>query len=396
MANQPCSDHSSGHDYNLWHILISTGFSSLADQIGQLTFVWSALKLGHHGLYVALVLGAYTVPLLLLMLVGGWVGDRWPRGTLIIASLALAVLAFVMSQIVLSAAVLMAGALTAGLADSFRTPVGQSIIAFAVPSHQLQSANQLRQIRFQLTRLAGPVLAGLLIAHFGVSGSFLSAFALYFIGGASLWGSRLEYHHKKRQTPGLHNGLNRIRQTPVLLWMMIFFGLSNLAWFGPLQATMPSMVRDVLHGGALAYGMVTAAFGGGLLTGSLVLGHLQFRNIPNAMFAFMTTSDVILACSAFTHALWELGLVLGVGGLVFAPAGILYNTFIQQRVGSDGLSQVFAVSSLFLQGLGPLSLAIVGGLSFISPPIILMSAGIAGTLADGSGWILIHSKKWGG
>src|SRR5207247_9960925 len=130
--------------------------------------------LGMHGSVseLGLVLAVGLVPNVVLVLVGGVAGDRWPRGRVMlwsdairaVSQGAIAVLMFTghaqLWQLVISSAVW-------GTAAAFFTPASTAVVPETVSPGRLQQANALLGLTRGVVGLGAPTLAGILVATVG-------------------------------------------------------------------------------------------------------------------------------------------------------------------------------------------------------------------------------------
>lgn len=169
--------------------------SMLGDQLTMLALPWLVLKLTGDTLALGLVIAIMSAPRALFILVGGALVDRHsPRRVLKLSKYANAVLLAMLTLLVLNNAptltlalgpalsvtlalngqvtlwLVYALALALGLAQAFSIPSGTSLLPRVIAQRQLEQANGMLMGMRQLTMLAGPLLAALLIALAGDSG----------------------------------------------------------------------------------------------------------------------------------------------------------------------------------------------------------------------------------
>jgi MFS family permease len=139
---------------------------------------WLILQLTDSAFYLGLVSALGTLPVLLLSLFGGAVADRIPkRKLLFITQTALALQAVTLGILAWTGVVqvwhVIVLAFLLGTTNAFDTPTRQSFIIELVGKNQLLNAIGLNSISFNLARILGPAIAGILIAWTGVAGCFL-------------------------------------------------------------------------------------------------------------------------------------------------------------------------------------------------------------------------------
>src|SRR6266702_3146029 len=186
------------------------------------------------------------------------------------------------------------------LAD--RLPTRQAFVVEMVGRHDLPNAIALNSSLFNLARILGPGLGGLIIAWVGVTPLFLMN-AISFIPvitGLAL--IRMSELHAQAKPPTLQadaprqNTLQSLREGLAYVWhtpsvLLIIAVLGTISLFGiNFNVVLPLFATDVLHAGPVGFGFLLSAFGAGLLLSALWLAWGNTR--PNmhrlliAAFAF--------------------------------------------------------------------------------------------------------------
>jgi MFS family permease len=239
---------------------------------------WLILELTHNsGTALGITTGLQFAPMLF-SLWGGAIADRYSKRNILMVTQALmGGLALLLGILALTGAVriwqvyLLAFAL--GLVTVVDNPTRQAFAVEMVGKDGMANAIALNSAVFNLARIAGPAVAGLVIGLFGTPSAFLINAASY---GAVIIGLRLmrpEELHRVPRAPRargqLREALTYVRARPNL-WMtliLIFF----VSTFGMnFQVTNALMSRGVFHTGASAFGLASAVFAAGALGGALV------------------------------------------------------------------------------------------------------------------------------
>ena len=162
-------------DYRL--LWMGTLFSSSGQWIQQVSIGWLTYQVTGSPFMLGAVNGMRSVPLLLLGPFGGVAADRMDRKRLMLTTQL-----FLMAVTAIFATIIFTGhahvwnitafALLTGVAWAFNMPVRQSIVPHLVPREDLMNAVALNSAGFNVTRIVGPSLAGLLIAAIGIAGNF--------------------------------------------------------------------------------------------------------------------------------------------------------------------------------------------------------------------------------
>ncbi len=159
-----------------------------------------------------------------------------------------------------------------GITDALSMPAFQSIVPTIVEHQQISRGLVLNSTQFNLSRLLGPALAGVLMASAGALACFALSAASYipFIGVA-LW--ILPRHRSKPSSFGVADkhrpfaGIQEIVTTSYLRGALLT-ALATSVLCGPLVTFSPVLVKAAFHGDAARFSMVVGAFGVGGLIGA--------------------------------------------------------------------------------------------------------------------------------
>ena len=153
--------------------------SLIGDRVMLVALPFAVLEAGGSIEAVGLVVAAQLVPFLVFALAGGVISDRGDRRRVLIASDVARLVVQAIGGILLvtgDATPLLLGVLAAfyGTADAFFQPAFTGLLPQTV-SHpgQLQPANALRGLSFSISSIAGPALAGVLVAGLGAGAAML-------------------------------------------------------------------------------------------------------------------------------------------------------------------------------------------------------------------------------
>jgi MFS family permease len=363
----------------LWIALALSYSGSGAALVALMLYVQQAHGTGAA---VAALLAAETVPQLLGPLVGG-IADRFDLRRLMIGADIGQACLFALLALVPPFAVLLAlSALTAVLRTTYG-PARTAAIPNLVAERELLAANGLTGTAFNLYVAIGPLIGGLLFAAGGLTLPLLVNAATFL---ASAWLTRAVPRMEPERPEDGHEGVLRgagtalryaahqplIRAvTLALLFMVAFVSIDNVA--------MVFLIRDTLAGGAVAYGIVSAAFGIGMLIGSLTIVR-GTRLAPPALYLgalLLSSLGTLLAGWAPTiAAVAAVQIVAGCGNGVEIVAG---DTIYQQRVPRRLLGRVYGLTST-AAALGTAISVALGGvlIEVASPRAAFVVAGMGG------------------
>ena len=183
--------------------LITRAFGVLGTVAQSVTMGWQVYDLSRaergiaeSALYVGLLGLATFIPLFFLALPAGVVADRYERKTILavcFAAEAVCAGALVGAAVLglLSVSVLIGIAFAFGIARAFRAPSGVALAPMLVPTALMPRAIAWNSLVFQIARISGPALAGVLVGQWSSAHSYGVSLALYmapivglgFIGG---------------------------------------------------------------------------------------------------------------------------------------------------------------------------------------------------------------------
>jgi len=259
-------------------LVFSAALNAMANESRLMAQAWLILALTNSDAWVGGVAGlpallaAITAPL------GGVFADRWERRRmLMLVRLGLSAIALLTALLVGGDLIqvwhLLALAFLIAILDVSGITAVQTMIMDVVPREELFNANALFSAAFSLALVVGPAIAGLILARTDVSYAFAFSAALYI--GSALALSRMRVEQQRRDMRAtsvwsdLKGGVDFVRQTPVLQWLMVIgiTGISAGVWL----ALVPRFAKDVLESGATGYGAILSARGAGGLVGVVML-----------------------------------------------------------------------------------------------------------------------------
>jgi MFS family permease len=284
--------------YILGAIVSNTG--TWMQRIGQ---DWLVLQLTDSGTALGITTGLQLLPALLFSPIAGVVADRVPKRTVLrVTQVAMALPAALLGVLAVTGVVqtwhVFVLAFVFGIGTAFDAPARQSFVVEIVGAKDLSNAVGLNSASFNLARMIGPAVAGLLIAALGsgVEGagwvilvnavSYLAVLlSLQLLDPARLTPSKVTGSRKH----AVRDGVAYVRSRPdlVLILTCVFF----VGTFGMnFQMTSALMATDVFHKGAGEYGLLASIMAIGSLAGALMAAR---RATPRLRF-------VVLAGAAFS------------------------------------------------------------------------------------------------
>jgi len=371
--------------------------------IGQ---AWLVLELTHSAWLLGVVGALQFLPVMLLSLFGGVLADRLPKRKVLLFTQSFAMLQAVLLWALVASGqvqiwhVLVLAALL-GLTNSLDMPTRQAFVVEMVGREDLTNAIALNSSLFNMARIVGPGIGGLIIAWLGVAPLFLLnaiSFIAVIIGLALI-----DMNHlyalarrpnvsldtvKQSTLQSLREGLVYVIRTPSVLLIIAVVGIISL--FGiNFNVILPLFATDVLHAGPEGFGFISAAFGLGSLFSALWLAWGNNKPSIRQLLIGALAFCVLEILFAISH-MYVLSLVLiaavGFSQIAFSATA---NTTLQ-TVSPDHLrGRVMSVYMLVFAGTVPLGNLFTGGIAHLfSAPISLLLGGGLSLIAAIVGWIL--------
>jgi MFS family permease len=372
-----------GRDFRRFYIGYFT--SLLGTAMSSVAIAFAVLGNGGTPTDLGVVFAANIVPMVAFMLGGGAIADRLGRRPVMLA----ADLARCVAQGVLAVALLVghpqlwlfvAAALVVGTGNAFFQPALAGLPVQLAPRDRLGDANALLAVAQPAAQVAGPALAGILIAATSPAVAVAADAASYAASAAAL--AMLHFPEMGRPRPrsllsDLAEGWAEFTAHPWLLAGTIQFALFNLLTWGPYLVLGPVLARAYL-GGARAWGVILACYGGGaILGGLLALGRRPRRPLVVAKLATLGFPLPPLALALHLPAVAVAGGAL-LAGLGSALGGALLATVTQQRVPARALSRVGAFNMVGAFAFGPIAFAAAGPVAAV--------VGAGAVLGFGAAW----------
>ena len=359
--------------------------ASAGNVVAMTAASWQVYALTHSPFAVGLLTLTESVGLLVSLMAGGMLADRHDRRTLLLATgLPQAVLAgALMANSLLRHAALgaiYAIMLAVGLLAGLGAPASTAATPALVGTSRLPAAAALNGMGGQLGNLAGPALAGVLIAGPGLAACYATDAACFVTFAVALLFVRPLPPTVRAQRPGLRSlaeGFRYVRHSGVLGGMLLID--TSAMFFGMPSALFPALASQHFHGGSATFGLLAAAPGLGAMVGAATSGWTGRVRRPGMV--------IIGAGLVWGVAIVGFGLTrslpVGLAFLALAGAGDMISEILR-----NALLQIYApdrlrgrLSSLYLAqvntapALGNTEAGIVAQLSTVT--ISVVSGGLA-------------------
>jgi MFS family permease len=371
---------------------IGASISIFGDQFYVVALPWLILEITGSGLALGAVLTAAAVPRALLMLIGGAASDRFScRNVMIVAACAQAISVGTICGLVILQSIelwhLYVLSAVFGVADAFTFPAFHRFLPSLVRPEQLAQANSAAQGAYQLSTIAGPVVAATVVHNLGVASAFLLDSLSFLFVIAALWGlpdpARLEAPASKRGVLSeIVEGLRYVWRHTAMRTVILLMAVLNFCMFGPMRVGLAYLANVRFHT-ATTYGVWLSVLAAGSLVGTVAGGFKwKYRRGPLLLsvgivvgtgMILVTGSDPVLAAVD----LFVMGVMTGI-------INVQITSWIQTRSDPSMLGRVSSVQLFSLYGLTPFSLAIAGALAQWSINALFLAGGILMLVVTGT------------
>jgi len=364
--------------------------SFIGTQVTIIAAPYQVFVISHSSFAVGLLSLFQVLPLLAFSLYGGALADIVDRRRMLLVT-----------QVLLAAtSAMLAGATFAGWTPlwfifaitaaassvaALDQPTRRAAIPRLVPREQLASAFALGSILNQTARIAGPGIAGVILARFGIGTAY--AIDMVTFGAAILAlllmapipadvaansGSRLA---------AIWEGLTFLKSQPILLSTFVID--LNAMIFGFPKALFPALALQVFKVGAGGLGLLYAAPSVGSLTGALLSGWVgRVRHMGRATIGMVCIwGAAITTFGLLGNHFWLALPFLVIGGMSDVSSAVLRSTILQLSLPDRLRGRISAVQYMVVQGgprLGDIEAGTVATLANVQFSVI--SGGILSAL----------------
>ena len=359
-------------------LFLATAGSGIGTYLAAIALTLDIYARTDSGLWVAALLIADFLPIVLVGLLLGPLFDRLSRRRLMIASDLSRVAVFAALPFVDSPIGIVGLAGVAGIATGFFRPAALAGLPNLVPDEELTNANSLLQTIENGAWMIGPVLGGVLVSVWSPSVPYAVNAVTFLVSAvlvARIADSQLRSEesitsgHWRDVADGARLVVTALPlRTVLIVWSIVGFGSAAI------NVAEVFFVRDTLGAGEVGFGVIIGATGLGLVLGSFLaapaLGKVGLRRNYAGSIALMAFG---WGGAALSPAIW-VAVPFVVGGAAGNGAAIICNQILVQRGAPDrfrGRALSTIMSTNFL--------------------IIGLAMGVAGLLTDwmGARWVMI-------
>jgi MFS family permease len=351
---------------------------------------WLMLQLTNSALWLGIDGFMATAPGFFFTLAGGVFADLVDRRRLllytqVVAGVAAVALATLVWTNHVNKWMILGFSFVTGCCMALAGPSYQAMTFDLVGREDLANAVALNSSQFQLSRVIGPVFAGLGFKFFSVAGCFylngLSFLAVVLALRMVHFRESVKYGHSVKDRGALWrdliDGFRYVRNRPRVSALLLLSAVTSL--FGAPYITMiPVFARDIFHLGATGLAWMMGVAGAGAFFGALFLAYLgDFKRKGWSVLGGAFGFGVFLIAFAQTSHLWmSLTFLFGVGFTVVTSVAVT-NTLLQQLVTDEMRGRVMSMFILSFIGAMPIGNLLAGTVAHkYGAPFALAGGGV--------------------
>lgn len=341
---------------------ISSLLSNIGTWMQQVAQPWVILSLGHSSFWVGLDSFAMNAPGWVFTLWGGFLADRFDRKRIVLFCQGIQfVCIFVLLALLLMGKIqiwiILLSSFIIGTTDALSMPSFQSIIPSLVGESEISRAIALNSTQFNLSRILGPAIAGVVIAAYGASVCyatnlisyvpfFLSLYWIYPRQGFKVIEQAEGDSSRLRAVDFLNILKDKKFQKPLATLLVTTF------FCGPLLTFCSVLVKDYFHGSASDLGWSMAAFGIGGVVGSVIPSFFSTKLIESQRYSNIVAAALgaILISISFVPSLILLDLALALAGGALTTSNTAVNSILQKSASNHIRGRVISLFQLALHG----------------------------------------------
>ena len=361
--------------------------SYVGTYLAPIAVAFAILDNGGGATAVGLSFAAWTLAQVVMLVVGGVIGDRVPRRTVMVGSdIASTAVRATMGALLVSGHAeiwqLIALQACGGAAVAFYSPASYGLVREVVPEDDLQPANGMLAIARYAAFPLGAAIGGSIVALIGPGAALLVDAGTYATSALLL--SRIHVKSMARAGAGfvqeLRDGWSAFVEQTWVWVLVVYVSLYFLITYAPFFVLGPYVAKHSMDG-ARSWAVVVTGEGIGALLGGVTGLRWRPRRRPlvttGMLLMVAAAQDLILAFHPTVVLLAPAALC---AGFAFALGSVVWDTTLQRKVPSDKLARVASYAWMGSMIFLPAGYALAGP--------IAMAIGVRAYLTISAGWMV--------
>ena len=352
--------------------LLVTGqtISQFGDGVALVALTLLVLDTTHSASKLAWFVAARMTPLVIFLLIGGAIVDRFSRRILLLISdcvraILTAILVVLIATGHLKFGELLIFAVLFGTFDAVFMPCITALTPEIVPEELLPAMNAVRPLSNNLMgNMIGPAVGGVIYAA-STSWAIGVDCATFLVSACALF--LMKPTPTPHRSPGssmlaeIKEGIRYVRATRWLRTGLVAAGIANAVMFTPMAVLLPFLLRHTFHDSKVVVGYTFAVMGLSGAVGALVASNLKTpRRRIRVMWTFWTISSLSGLIVGFATNFWEVMIFPLVASPLLLLGNVIWQSMMQTEVPRDLLGRASSVDWFMSLGLAPIGLVVAG------------------------------------
>ena len=371
----------------------------LSYQIVAVTVGWHVYELTRDLLALGLIGLAEVIPYFCVAPFAGYLVDHLPRRRLgAVACAGLAITALLL--VAISAGwvesrgtwMIYAAIALTGTVRSFLSPVYNALSAMVLSRAQYGRGAGIGSVAFQLGLVIGPAIGGGLVSWSGKTGAYAVAAVLAILAAIALLSVKVdEPEFAGERAPifaSIGEGLRFVFSHQIVLGALALDMFAVL--FGGAVALLPAFIKDILHAGPEALGILRAAPAAGAVMVALWMSkHTPERNAGRLLLGVVAGFGLCIIGFALSKSLWLSAALLLASGMFDGISVVLRATILQLATPNAMRGRVSAINGIFIGSsneLGAFESGLAARLMGLVPSVVFGGCMTLGIVAATARW----------
>lgn len=340
----------------MWVSLIGTWMQNIAQP-------WLAYTLTDSPFLLSLIGILQFTPMLIFSLFAGVILDKFSkRKILLVTQSASLIITLMLAILVWQGTIqywhILIMSLMLGIVNSIDMPTRQAMVIELVGKEDLMNAIALNSMVFNIARIIGPALAGIVMGYAGMAICFFANSISFGAVVISLFFIKLKPVERKPKNDTniieeIKDGLKYIYQKDILLYTILVMAI--VGTFAPnFNVLVPVFAEQILNQNEAGFGILMSFMGIGAFLGSMFIA-TSSKSGPKKFIIFIVPLIVgfFLIVIGFTNIFLVTGIFLAITGFFFIAFSSSANSTLQLNSSNEYRGRVMSVYTLVFAGSTP-------------------------------------------
>ncbi|EGK12462.1 MFS transporter [Kroppenstedtia eburnea] len=339
---------------NYIYVWIGQTTANFGDSLYQIAFFWLAYKMTNSSLIAGLVVLATSAPYIFFGLLGGAYADRWDRKRVMVYGDVIRLISLLTVPLfywldLLTVWHLAVTAFVLSTVRCFFFPAMRASLTTFMPKELWSVANSFMQASFQLMRVIGPMIGGLLIARTSATFIYLITAAGFVVSILFLLLTKIPPVDKKAVQASVFRDIYDtflfVKTIRPLFWSIFFFGVGLCLIVGLDRLGLPILSDQVWDMGSEGYGIILSSFAVGNLLMTLLIGKFKISQYARVIFTGWALWGVFYFLIGSTDLFYLAVSFAFLAGAAESLIDMPQILLVQNSVPKEQLGKVFSMQS---------------------------------------------------